>query len=79
MYPGGGGGLGALGSAAAIGVSDPGAFVDTYPGGSFGAGPAPGGGAAVGISPSGVPAKFIGSLAWCHASRRKPSGPDPLP
>ena len=58
------------------GPLDSGAFSDMYPGGSCGAGPAPGGGGAPpGIWPGGVPAKPYGSWAWCQASRRKPNGP----
>jgi hypothetical protein len=60
-------------------VSDPGAFVEMNPGGSGGAGPAPGGGVDKGISPGGVPANPYGSWAWCQASLRKPNGPGLLP
>ena len=50
-----------------------------YPGGSGGAGPAPGGGVAKGISPGGVLVNPYGSWAWCQASLRKPNGPGLLP
>jgi hypothetical protein len=67
---------GPVGNAA---VSDPGAFVEMNPGGSGGAGPAPGGGVARGISPGGVLVNPYGSCAWCQASLRKPNGPGLLP
>jgi hypothetical protein len=60
-------------------VSEPGAFVEMYPGGSGGAGPAPGGGVDKGISPGGVLVNPYGSWAWCQASLRKPNGPGLLP
>ena len=50
-----------------------------YPGGSGGAGPAPGGGVDVGISPGGVLMNPYGSWAWCQASLRNPNGPGLLP
>ncbi|MCW2649793.1 MAG: hypothetical protein JWR32_769 [Mycobacterium sp.] len=67
---------GPVGNAA---VSDPGAFVEMYPGGSGGAGPVPGGGVDKGISPGGVLVNPYGSWAWCQASLRKPNGPGRLP
>jgi hypothetical protein len=63
-----------LGPVGDAGVEDAGSVSDVYPGGSFGAGPAPGGGANV---PSGSVIPKLPSRTSCQISRRLPIGPDP--